>query len=150
LYAALAVAAVTASVSIIETSIVTDREEVAAVLYDIESTVSANAFEQTIAYLSEQQPATIARARQTLDGVVCEQCTIIGIESIEVDSDARPRSATADFVVYAKVRRKNMIFPPGTIRVELQLEDTGNGNDESRWQIVDYQLTDPRTGRRLE
>ena len=145
-YAAISVALLAALISIIETSIVTDREEVSAVLYEIQSTVAANEFEKTISYLDDEQVDTIARARRTLDGVVCEQCRILGIESIEVDNDARPRTATADFVVFAKVRRREMIYPPGTIRVELQLEDTGDG----RWKIVDYKLIDPRSGTRLD
>jgi hypothetical protein len=138
LYGALAVTAMCVLTLITETLIVTNKERVQETLYNIEKSIRNNDFATTFTYIANED--TIGDAKNHTDGLVCEQCSIISLDNIEVDHYAQPRTAVADFPVYGRVN----IFPSAfTVRVVLDMEEDATGN----WKIVDYQLIDPRTGK---
>ena len=138
-FAALLVAALTAGVVVTEAAIVTDREQVTDLVYELARHVRANDADEIARHISPDAPEIATRMRGQMERFEVLSCSIAGVN----DFSAEDGKATIDFVAWGqgKVRRGGFESAANP-RVELELQKQP---DES-WKIIGYAISNPRSG----
>ena len=138
-FAALLVAALTAGIVATEAAIVTDREIVTDLIYELAGHVRANDVDAIDRHISPQAPEISKRMRAAMDRFEILSCTISGV----TDFSAADGKATINFVAWGQGKqRRGGLQSPANPKVRLDLQQE---SDES-WKIIDYDVTDPRSG----
>ena len=135
-YGALVVAGLSLLTLVTEVLIVTDKEKVTNTLYEIEKSVRENDFEKTFSFIENDK--TIEFARSHVDKLVVDQCNIIGFNGIEINHDAIPKTAEADFSVFADVQVQGSAYR-GPLKMLLEMTQ----QPDDSWKMVHYQVSIP-------
>ena len=139
LFAALFIAAATAGIVVTEAAIVTDRETVTDMIYELAGHVRENDADAIATYISPDVPELAKKMRSEMERYEIESCSISGI----TDFSAKGSTATIDFVAWAQGKqRRGGLKGPANPKVKL---DLSKQSDES-WKIIDYHVSDPRSG----
>lgn len=136
---ALAIAALTALLIIIEVMIVTDKEQIENTLKDMAAAMQKNDIDHVLDYLAT--PELVSRAKGHLrEDATCHSCVITAINQVTVNDTGQ--SATADFVAFARASDRRFPNPvPIQRRIKLHFE-----KQQNRWKVVDFEQADPRAG----
>jgi hypothetical protein len=145
LYISLGIAMLVGLVFVCEQLIVTDREEIEAIVYQLSNEVRSNNVEGVVTHISKARKDTIDRARSEMPRYFFDECRLTGVNSFE-DVAGKPNTKKIVFTVVFRVS----LLPdrtkiPGQRRVELTFEKDASG----QWKITTYAHSDPRSGVRL-
>ena len=139
LFSALFIAAATAGIVVTEAAIVTDRETVTDLVYELAGHVRANDADAIARYISPDAPELTKKMRSQMERYEVESCSISGV----TDFLAQGGKATIDFVAWGQGKqRRGGLQGPANPKVKLELRKQ---SDES-WKIIDYHVSDPRSG----
>lgn len=139
LYAGLLVAILTAGIVVAEAAIVTDRETVTDLVYELAGHVRANDADAIARHISKEAPEISKRMRSQMERFKVESCSISGVNDFSTEDGI----ATIDFVAWGQgSERRSGLKSPANPRVQLKLSKQA---DES-WKIIDYTVSDPRSG----
>lgn len=139
LYIAIAIAALTSITVLTESLIVTDREAIIDIVYELADCVRANDMHGVIGYVSEKQEHTIRRIRSEMPKVHFDSCRVLGVANFTTSESDHPKTSVIDFSVWAEGRRGR--DGRGTVRrrVQLTFEQDADGN----WWVINYSHSDP-------
>jgi len=139
LYAGLLVAILTAGIVVAEAAIVTDRETVTELVYELAGYVRANDANSIAQHISPQSPELIDRMRNRMDRFKVETCSITGVNKFSIEGGV----ATIDFVAFGQGSEKRSgLKSPANPRVELKLRKQA----DEMWKIIGYTISNPRSG----
>lgn len=130
---------------IVERLVVTEREAVEATLYQIAADVESNNRAAILAHIHSGAPSLKARAEAEMPNYTFTQCTINKLHRIDVNADAEPPSAVAEFNVFVSGSFKvgNETFVGELPRyIALELRKDGDGV----WRVENYAHADPLRG----
>jgi ketosteroid isomerase-like protein len=137
MFVALFIAAATAAIVATEMAIVTDRETVTDMVYQLARHVRANDTEAIASHISPQAPAIEARMKSQMSRFKVEACTIVGINEFSSEGN----SATVDFVAWGQgSERRGGLEGAANPRVTLELRK----QDDESWKIMGYSISNPR------
>jgi hypothetical protein len=121
----------------IDSFVVTDREQVEKTLFQAAAVAEQNRLEELLDFISPSVPEIRAQAKSWISQA--SRIDDVGVSAIEitVDADKQPVTARAEFRVYARgeARERNNPFPfqyMTRMRVDFQREG-------DRWRVIDYQ-----------
>lgn len=145
LYIAFGIAFLIASIFACEQLIVTERERIATIIYDLSHQVRENNVEGVVTHMSPNRKSTIDRARNEMPKYFFDECRLAGAPRF-VDLPGNVETMKVTFTVIFRVS----LLPdrskiPGQRRVELTFEKDA----ADVWKIIDYAHRDPREGVRL-
>jgi hypothetical protein len=128
------VAVVMGLAALIDHLVVTDREQVANVIYDAAAAAERNDLDTCVACISPNAADVKAEARHWIGRVKFESVSISAME-VTLDRNARPMTATAAFRAYATGQYTDRGSPypfryPAHIEVKLQ-------KDDNHWMVID-------------
>lgn len=139
LFAALFVAAATVGIVVAEAAIVTDRETVTDLIYELAGHVRANDANAIARYISPATPQVTKRMRRAMERFEVQSCSITGVTEFSSMGD----KATINFVAWGQGKqRRGGLQNPANPKVRLDLSKQSDGS----WKIVDYDVSDPRSG----
>lgn len=135
----LLVAVVTAGIVTTEMMIVTDRETVTDLVYELAGHVRKNDVDAIVGHLSPQVPEIENRMRGQMGQYRVEGCSIVGVNDFSSDGE----NAQIDFVAWGQgSKRRGGLAGAANPRVILKLKKQQDGS----WKIVGYSVSDPRSG----
>lgn len=131
---------------ITERYIVTDREQVNNLLYEVANDVEFNRHDAILSHMKVDSRA-YKSAVVEMPKYKFRRCNITGIREIQLKPDVNPTSATVNFVVFVDVNamQTHQYDGPGRREVTLTLEKQPDG----KWLIVDYSHRHPTGDARL-
>ncbi len=139
MYVALLVVAVTVGIVTTEMLIVTDRETVTDMIYELAGHVRANDVEAIAGHISPAASGIADRMRAQMGRFKIESCTIVGINAFSSEGE----TASVDFVAWGQgSERRGGLEGAANPRVILELRKQ---EDES-WKIFGYSVSNPRSG----
>lgn len=141
--AAIAVAGIVTLIGVIESSIVTDREQALAMIYSGARAANANDDEKIIALVHPDKTQSIARLTQELGRTQFENLRIVGVKGFEIQSDAQPQTGTINFVILGSGTHRGY-SGPFHLEVKLSLEKL-----DGEWKVTDFSYSNPRSGTSL-
>jgi hypothetical protein len=142
-YLAIAIAALTVGTVICERLIVTEQEEVVALVYDLASAVQANDNATVLGFVSHLRQDTIDRINSEMPRYDFSSCRVIGTNYFAAGDEEGARTAEICFVVTFRVRLDGGEAPiPGHRKVILYLEKQPDG----KFRVINYSHEDPRKG----
>ena len=128
-----------------ERYIVTDRERVKDLLYEVANAVQFNQHDSVLASMKEGSRAYQA-AQPEMERYDFRTCNITGVRELTVNEDTTPLTAMINFVVYVDVNAPSYQHDgPGRREVTLWLEKQSDG----RWLITNYDHRTPTGGAKL-
>ena len=131
--AMLAVAVVTFSLVIAERLVVTDREQVASTLYGVASAAERNSVPAVVEFISPSATDLVTMARKILPTFTITEARIGRNLEIDVDSDAQPQTATAQFMIRVHAKDKKGQSPYENYFQQLKVVLRREGD---RWRIL--------------
>lgn len=134
---------ITAAIVIIETLIVTDREKITRIVYDLAKAVENNQVDQVLLHVAPSRQDAKDRIRAEMPQYLFNSCRVLGIKTFELAPDQN--QAKIVFVVYASGFHNQYGKGNTHRRVTLFFEKQP---DES-WKMVDYNHEAPSSGYRL-
>ena len=145
LYLSIAIALLAAGIFACEQMVVTDREEITAIVSDLAVQVQDNNVDGVVQRLSPKRQQTIDRANNEMGKYDFSLCKLSGIKSFE-DDETNPNIKTISFVVNFRVSSRQVKEKiPGQREVTLTFEKDPAGE----WKVIDYSHKDPRKNLRL-
>jgi ketosteroid isomerase-like protein len=143
LYLALGVIAITALIVTIETLIVTEREKITRMVYDLAKAVEQNRMEDVLAVVAPSRTDAQQQIKAEMPQYQFTSCRVLGIKSFKLNPDGR--QAEIVFVVFAS--GSNYQMGKGNVhrRVTLYFEKQSDDN----WKLIDYHHEAPTAGYRL-
>lgn len=141
--AAIAVAGIVTLIGVIESSIVTDREQALAMIYSGARAANSNDDEKIIALVHPDKTQSIARLTQELGRTQFENLRIVGVKGFEIQSDAQPQTGTINFVILGSGTHRGY-SGPFHLEVKLSLEKL-----DGEWKVTDFSYANPRSGTSL-
>lgn len=145
LYLSIVAALLAGGIFACEQMIVTEREEIVAIVGDLATQVKTNNVAGVVKHLSPQHQNTIDRASNEMPKYNFSMCNLSGISDFKEDQ-ANPNVKVISFVANfrASIRpHKEMI--PGQRKVTLTFERDSTG----QWKVIDYSHSNPRKKVRL-
>ena len=131
----------------VERLVVTDREAIEAMLYEIAAEVKSNNRAAVLSYIHSQESALRAQAEREIGNYRFTDCKITPVHETVVEGDEPPRTAVAHFNAYAagtfKVNNETI-----TTDVIRRIELTFRQEEDGRWRVVNYEHSAPLPGRR--
>jgi hypothetical protein len=142
---ALAIGVATATIVVVETWVVTDREAIQSLVRSLAKALESKDMEQIVAAISDKRKTIRERACQEMDNYSVNSCRIVDFTDFKLDDSSTPRTAEISFVVIAQGNDRHL--NRGTVheRVTLFIES----NDSGDWKIIDYSHEYARAGGRL-
>ena len=145
LYLSIGIALLVGGLFACEQLIVTDREEIAAVVSDLAVQIEDNNVAGVVKHLSPKHQETINRAKAEMPKYNFASCRLSRIKKFE-DAKTNSNAKEITFVVNfrassAQIREKI----PGQREVTLTFEKDANGE----WKVINYSHRDPRANVRL-
>jgi NTP pyrophosphatase (non-canonical NTP hydrolase) len=145
LFVGLIIAALAGGVFVCEQLIVTEKEEITAVVYELAEAVRNNDTAGVVKHISPTRADTIARAEGEMPRYLFDICRLAGITKYEDDA-TNPKAKKITFTVNFRVALLPDRTPiPGQRAVVLTFERNAGG----QWKITDYSHHDPRGNVRL-
>ena len=125
---------------VVERYIVTDREQVQNLLYEVANDVEFNRHDAILANMKVDSRA-YKMAIGEMPLYKFRTCNITGIREINLKPDVNPTTATINFVVYIDVNamQTHQYDGPGRREITLTLEKQPDG----KWLITDYSHRHP-------
>lgn len=124
---------------IVERYVVTDREQVRNLLYEVANDVEFNRHDAILAKMKKGSRAH-DRAGPEMPNYKFRRCNVTGIRELSVDENANPLTASINFVVFIDVHAPTYQHDgPGRREVTLTFEKQPDG----RWLIIDYSHRHP-------
>jgi len=142
-YIGMAILALTAMIVVIETLIVTDREKITAIVYDLAKAVEQNRMDDVLAVVAPQRTDARQQIQAEMPQYQFTSCRIVGVNSFNLSNDSR--KAEIVFVVFASGSHYQVGKGNVHRRVKLYFEKQA---DDS-WKMVDYHHEAPTSGYRL-
>ena len=145
LYLSIGIALLAGSIFACEQLVVTDREEIVAVVSDLAEQVEDNHVAGVVKHLSPKHQETIDRASSEMPRYSFDTCKLSGIKDFG-DDETNPNAKKISFVVFfraSSARGKEKI--PGQREVTLTFEKDAAGE----WKVIYYAHSDPRQNVRL-
>ena len=145
LYISVGIVFLVGCILVCEQLIVTEREKIETIVYDLASQVRSNDVEGVVSHISRNRADTINRARNEMPKYLFDDCRLAGITNF-VDVPGKENAKKITFTVVFRVSQlpgRDKI--PGQRRVVLTFEK----NNAGVWKITDYTHSDPRAGVRL-
>ena len=126
----------------LEAVIVTDREELTELVYQLAFEVQENDMNQVLSYVDSNRDEIVRRVRNEMPRYDFDTCRMTGVTSFE-SLGGNPERCELVFNVSVRVAIGNSPEKlPGQRRVRLLFERDQNGE----WKIIDYEHWDPRKG----
>lgn len=141
---AMFVGLLTATIVGIESWVITEREELQAIVRRLAIAVEKHDVEQIVAAISDEQPTKQASARQEMLNYRIETCRLLDFTDFKLDDAQKPVKAEITFVVVARGADQYGDRGAAHERVTLFFQKEQNG-----WKIVDYNHQNARAGGRL-
>ena len=126
-----------------ERYIITEKEELELLLFKTANAVEFNRHDEVLSYM--KSPAK-EKAAKEMPSYEFRICNVAGINSLEIDDTANPKTASITFVVYADVRAPSYGHD-GYVRREVTLYLQKQPTEE--WLITGYSHRQPNAGARL-
>lgn len=139
----LLIALITATIVMIETFIVTDKEKIVQIVYDLAKAVEKNQVDQVLKHVAPSRQDARQRIQQEMPEYIFDSCRVLGIKSFELKNNQR--QAEIVFVVYASGAHQQFGKGNAHRRITLMFEKQA---DDS-WKLIDYSHEAPTTGYRL-
>ena len=145
LYLAVGIALLAGGIFACEQMIVTDREKVVAVVYDLATQVQNNSVQGVVKHLSPKKQKTIDRANGEMGSYEFSLCKLSGRPDFD-DDESNPNIKKVSFVVNFRASSAQMKGKiPGQTKVTLTFEKDAAGE----WKVIDYSHENPRANVRL-
>jgi len=129
---------------IVERMMISDREAITATLAQIARDLETNDRDAVYSAIHSSKPELLAQAKAELPGYTFTECRITKIQRMEIDAEAKPKTAIVGFNVIVKGNFKQGAdyFSGMTIAryVTLDLEQDADG----KWKIVGYNHEEPQ------
>lgn len=138
LIAALAVAALTASIYTIEQMVVTDKEKAHALVFDGVQAGMRNDHEFILSLFKQDQKNMINAAQSLLADTHFDNIRVVGFKEFENQYEDDPQTGRVSFVVFGSGRHRGMTGP-FNMQIDLDLEMVGD-----QWKVTGYKYSDPR------
>lgn len=140
MYSAVVLAVLTLILVEINVYVQTDRERVQVLIHQVAKDIQNNDLEKILSVIHPNAPQLVRAANDASRNFKFSVARVTGIKQIQVDRQANPPKATAEFyvVVNASVRG-TAVGGRGFVRVTLL-----KSND--RWLVQEYQAFDPSVG----
>lgn len=137
LYVGVVAAAITFCLILLNIQIVTDREQITRVLYEVATALRENDQEKVFAHIHPNAVTAVQRARAELPNYKFSDARVTQIRDISVTANTPPPTAVATFMVVVDVGLNQMQYKgPRLIRVYFMQRD-------GKWLVRDYQHTSP-------
>ena len=145
LYISILIAILAGGIFACEKMIVTEREEIVAIVGDLAVQVKTNNVAGVVKHLSPNHQQTVDRASNEMPKYNFGVCNVSGITEFK-DDETNSNAKTISFVVNFRAATKPhpQMFP-GQVKVSLTFEKDATG----QWKVIDYSHSDPREGLRL-
>jgi hypothetical protein len=140
--AALSVAGIVASIGVIESVIVTDRELALEMIYSGARAAQANDDAAVIALVHPDKQPEIRRLTEELERTEFENIRILGVKNFENNSEQNPQTGQINFVIAGSGTHRGYTGP-FHLEIELGLEKVGD-----QWKVVNFTYFNPRSGLR--
>ena len=139
-HAMLAVVALTAGLLLLESLVLTEREQLEADLETIARDVESNNLEAILAHVYSGAPEILARAEREFPNYTFDKVDIKNNVEVAFEMDHQPPKAVVTFNVVVGVRHGTMDFPhvPRFVVVTMMLED-------GHWRVAEYSHDQPQT-----
>ena len=145
LYVSIGIALLAGAIFACEQMIITEREEITAVVSDLAQQVQENSVEGVVLHLSPKHPETISRAKNEMPKYNFRLCRLSGYPTVK-DDETNPNVKEASFTVNFRASSKQIKEPiPGQRKVTLTFEKNAAGE----WKVINYSHSDPRKNVRL-
>ena len=145
LYLSIGIALIVGVIFACEQMIVTDREEIAAIVSDLAAQVQDNNVKGVVKRLSPSHPETIKKAEAEMPKYNFSLCRLSGYPNFE-DDEKNPNIKKVSFVVNFRASSKSFKEKiPGQRKVTLTFERDATGE----WKVIDYSHSNPRENLRL-
>ena len=143
LYAMAAALVLLIACLVMERLVVTDREAIRATLLRIARDVQSNDRRAVVRHIYSNAPDLKKRADAELPNYQFTECRVTRIHLIDVDSQAEPRSAIAEFNIIATATVRQPGFEvtdtvPQWVRLHMLREKDG------RWTVAEYEHDAPQ------
>ncbi|MFK7767884.1 MAG: hypothetical protein AB8B55_11735 [Mariniblastus sp.] len=146
LYIAIVIALLTAGVVTCEQLIVTDKEEVTDVIYQLADAVQANDKATVMSFVSDSREDTLSKVDNEMPRYDFNSCRIIGVNHFVPEESGSQKTAEICFVVTVRVNIDNNPTEAwGHRKITLQMEQESDG----KWKITDYSHEAPSSGATL-
>ena len=143
LYLAIAVALLTAGVVTCEQLIVTDKEKVTDVVYQLADAVQANNKAGVMGFVSKSREDTLSRVDNEMPRYDFASCRVIGFNYFTPKESGGKKTAEICFVVTVRVNvDKDPTQAFGHRKITLNLEEESDGI----WKIITYSHEAPSNG----
>ena len=138
-HAMLAVVALTAGLLLLESLVLTEREQLEADLETIARDVESNNLETILSHVYSGAPETLADARREFPNYTFDRVDIKNNVEVVFEMEQEPPKALVTFNVVVDVRQDTIDFGsvPQFVKVTLMFE---NGH----WRVAEYSHHDPR------
>ncbi|TWU20193.1 hypothetical protein Pla52o_47080 [Novipirellula galeiformis] len=123
------------TVWIVSSMMVTDREQIEAIIYEVAAAVEANDHDAALAYIND--PNAKAQAAQELPNYVFSLARVNRIRSITIAQGSYPLEADVDMSVKVDVSSKSGSIRDFRIPRRLLLRFQKDSNDQ--WKVVKYE-----------
>ena len=145
LYISIVIAMLAGGIFACEQMIVTEREEIVAIVRDLAVQVKTNNVAGVVKHISPKQQQTVDRASNEMPKYNFSVCNLSGISDFK-DDTSNPNAKVISFVANfrAAIRPQTQMIP-GQRKVSLTFERDSTG----QWKVIDYSHSDPRENVRL-
>ena len=145
LYISIVIAMLAGGIFACEQMIVTEREEIVAIVRDLAVQVKTNNVAGVVKHISPKQQQTVDRASNEMPKYNFSVCNLSGISEFK-DDGANPNAKVVSFVVnFRAAVNPDKVMIPGQRKVSLTFEKDSTG----QWKVIDYSHSDPRENVRL-
>ena len=145
LYFSIVIAMLAGGIFACEKMIVTEREEVVAIVRDLAVQVKANNVAGVVKHLSPKHQQTVDRASNEMPKYNFTVCNLSGITEFK-DDESNSNAKVISFVVnFRAAINPHSEMIPGQRKVSLTFERDAAG----QWKVIDYAHSDPRGKVRL-
>ena len=145
LYISIVIAMVAGGIFTCENMIVTEREEIVAIVGDLAVQVKTNNVAGVVKHLSPEHQQTIDRASNEMPKYKFTVCNLSGITDFGND-ESNPNARVVSFVVnFRAAINPHTEMIPGQRKVSLTFERDSAG----QWKVIEYSHSDPRGKIRL-
>lgn len=144
---ALMIGIMTGAIVTCEKMIVTDRERVRIVVYEIAQAVEQNDIPRVRSFISRKTPETLMRVNSEMPRYDFGTCRVIGFNHGDFElEEGTPKTAVISFNVTFQVKLDGGEQPiPGHRKIILTFEE----ETKNTWRMTDYEHRDPRENIKL-
>ena len=129
--------ALTVILVLVSINVITDRERLNSLLYEVAEAVEANDHARVISYMHPDASAGVMRAKSELPQYDFSEARVTRVKEIKILDKAVPPEAIAEFNVVVEVGVQGQRFRvPRFVIVYFRMKD-------DRWLVTDYEHSEP-------